>query len=182
VNAPRFRAGRPGDDERPRLRRLQQTLQVRCGGRPHTPVHLTCQRFDVDDERALARLVPKVRTALHGCPPFPLVAISLIEVASPFWGTRLLRWQVRVTDELHRFCALLDEALVAGGARLHYPHSAGWDPKRVTALEDIPEAETAGHVPGVAYPHHLFHARQVVLSRIAGARDFEILDRFALSP
>jgi hypothetical protein len=171
----------PGDDELPRLHQLQCSLQARYSGRPHTPVHLTCQRFDVEDETALSLLGSQVRSALDGSPPFPIVATSLVEVASPFWGTRLLRWLIRVTDELHHFCALVDDALVAGGARLHYPHSAGWDPRHVTALEDIPEAETAGHVLGVAYPHDLFLARQVVLSRITGVRDFEILDRLALS-
>jgi hypothetical protein len=88
---------------------------------------------------------------------------------------RLLRWHVRVTDALHRFCTLVDDTLTYAGATLHYPFSTSWEPKSVTALEKIPQIDPISDLANTEYPHHLFYACQVVLSRVIGRGAFEIL-------
>jgi len=166
-------------DEVSDLRQRQLALQARFGGTLHKVVHLTCQRCAIEDERRIANPIRQLE-ALHTVPPFPIVAVSLIQHTHPFWRTRLLRWRIRVTDELHRFCTLVDSALTQAGAALHYAFSTSRDPKPVTALEGVPQADLDSYLATAKYPHHLFYARQVVLSRIWGRGTFEILSRIQL--
>lgn len=184
-----FRPAQPGDlcvllepsaDEVPNLRQRQLALQASFGGRPHQVVHLTCQRCAIEDARS-TDLIREVET-LRTVPPVAIVAVSLIQFPHSFWGTRLLRWQIQVTDELHHMCTLVDSALTRAGATLHYAFSTSRKLKPVTALEDIPQADLEGYLATAEYPHHLFYARQVVLSRILGRGRFDILARIKLEP
>lgn len=169
----------PSEDELPTLRQRQLALQARFGGRPHEVVHVTCQRFTLPDGRPVEGLIRQFKRRIATCAPFPIVATSLIQYEHAFWGTRILRWLVRVTDELHRFCVLVDETLAAGGATPHYTFSASRAPKHMTALEDVPEADLDGYQPETPYPHHLFTARTAVCSLLKGQGAFEILARWS---
>ncbi len=164
----------PSEEEAACLRQRQLALQARLGGQPHETVHLTCQRFTLGDESRVTGLIDQV-TKLHTQLPFAIIAVSLIQFEHAFWGTRLLRWQVRVTDELHRFRTLVDDTLTQAGATLHYPFSTSREPWSATALENIPEIDLDSYLAHAEYPHHLFYACQVVLSRIVGRGAFEIL-------
>ena len=156
------------------LRQRQLALQARFGGQPHELVHLTCQRFTLGDESRVNGVIDRV-VGLHTQPPLDLVAISLIQFEHAFWGSRLLRWQVRVTDELHCFCRLVDDILTQAGATVHYPWSTSWENKSVTALENVPPVDLDSSLAETEYPHQLFDVCQVVLSRIADQSVFEIL-------
>jgi hypothetical protein len=164
----------PSAEEAICLRQRQLTLQARFGGQPHEQVHLTCQRFALQDESRVTGLIHQL-AKLHTQPPFAIVAISLAQYEHQFWGTRVLRWHVRVTDKLHRFCTLVDDTLTQAGATLHYPFSTSWEPKSLTALENIPQIDLDSYLANTEYPHHLFYACQVVLSRIVGRGAFETL-------
>jgi len=170
----------PAEEELPALRQRQLALQTRFGGRPHEVVHLTCQRFTLPAGRPVEDLLPRLKRRLSTCDPFPIAATSLIQFESPFWGVRLLRWLVRVTDELHRFCVLVDDTLAEDSAELHYPYSASREPKHLTALEDVPAADLDGYLRETSYPHHLFTTRIAVCSLLKGQDAFEILARWSL--
>jgi hypothetical protein len=170
----------PAEEEVADLRQRQVALQARFGGRPHERVHLTCQRFELPDGRLLPDLIRHLRRALVAVRPFLIVAVSLVEAYHRFWGSRLLRWCIQGSDDLRRFEGIVEDALVAAGVRPHFSVTSGWEPTLVTALEAIPEVDLDRHPGDVSLPHHLFVARQVVLSRIKGRREFEILETIEL--
>lgn len=171
----------PSEDESAELRQRQISLQALFGGRPHECVHLTCQRFELQDEYLLPDVIRNLQSALLTVQPFPIIAVSLIQLDHPFWQSRLLRWRIQGTSELQCFGATVEEALVTMGITPHFSHTSGWRPTLVTALEAIPEANLDRHLGGMLFPHHLFVARQVVLSRIKGRGDFQILGTIQLS-
>jgi hypothetical protein len=190
VHKASVRPARPGDtfvlllpaaDEIAGLCERQKSLQSRFGGRPHEPVHLTCQRFELPEERPLPSLLDRLRLKLAGVPAFPIVATSIVQMEHPFWETRLLRWQIRGTRALRHFVALVDECLVEMGIRPHYPLTREWGPGLVTALEQIPKLDPDRELDGLDFPHPLFTARQVVISRIKGQKQFEVLGRLGLT-
>jgi hypothetical protein len=188
VNGPRI--ARPGDvcvllepaeDEIADLRQRQAALQACFGGCPHERVHLTCQRFELRDEHPLPDLVRLLRSELVAVRPFPIVAVSLVQLEHPFWRSRLLRWRIQSSDDLRRLGRMVERALGAVGIRPHYSSASGWEPTLLTALDGIPEVDLGRYRDDIPFPHHLFTARRVVLSRIRGHRQFEILETVRLS-
>jgi 2'-5' RNA ligase len=167
----------PGADDLPHLRRLQADLQAVYGGRPHDPVHLTCQRFD-DPGSQVSRVIQELRQRLTGLPPIPIRAAAVKTVDHSFWRTRLLRWKIEVTDDLRRLLAQIEAGLQAAGVQPHYPLGQGWVPTLVTALEDV---DGAVHLPGPnPAPQFLFTARTASVSQITGWREFNVLERIPL--
>jgi hypothetical protein len=188
VNGPRI--ARPGDvcvllepaeDEIADLRQRQAALQACFGGCPHERVHLTCQRFELRDEHPLPDLVRLLRSELVAVRPFPIVAVSLVQLEHPFWRSRLLRWRIQSSDDLRRLGRMVERALGAVGIRPHFSSASGWEPTLLTALDGIPEVDLGRYRDDIPFPHHLFTARRVVLSRIRGHRQFEILETVRLS-
>jgi len=171
----------PGEEEIAELRQRQVALQARFGGRPHERVHLTGQRFELLDEYLLPGLIRRLRRALVAVRPFPIVAVSLVQSYHRFWGSRLLRWRIRGSDDLRRFGIIVEDTLVAVGVRPHFAVASGWEPTVVTALEAIAEVDLDGHLGHTPFPHHLFVARWAVLSRIRGRGEFEILETIRLN-
>jgi hypothetical protein len=157
------------------------SLQALFGGRPQERVHLTCQRFELPDERLLPSVVRRLRSELAAVQPFPVVAVSLVQLTHPFWGSRLLRWRIGGSDDLRRLGTIVEGTLVALGITPHFSVALGWKPTLVTALEAVPEVDLDRYRGDVAFPHHLFVARQVVLSLIKGRGEFEILGTIRLS-
>ena len=171
----------PAEDEITGLRQRQAALQARFGGRPHERVHLTCQRFELQDEHPLPDLVRLLRRGLGAVRPFPIVAVSLIQYESPFWRSRLLRWRIRPSDDVRRLGRIVERTLAAVGIAPHFSLASGWEPTLLTALDGIPEVDLERNLDDIPFPHHLFTARRVVLSRIRGHRQFEILETIRLS-
>jgi hypothetical protein len=171
----------PGEEEITELRQRQVDLQARFGGRAHERVHLTCQRFELPDDALLPGLIRRLRRALVAFRPFPIVAVSLVQSCHRFWGSRLLRWRIRGSNELRRFGIMVEDTLVAVGVRPHFAVASGWEPTVVTALEAIAEVDLDGHLGHMPFPHHLFVARRAVLSRIRGRGEFEILETIRLN-
>lgn len=161
----------------PRLRRLQQGLQFRYGGRLQKRIHFTCQRFTPPKNGSLRRLLAELRSQLSPLAPIPVSAASLEWAEHPFWGFNVLRWDLHMSAELRYFAALLEEALERAGATLHYPRGEGWQP-HVTALEQMPAALAAP----VAMPafQYLYTAERVVLSQVRPGKRFAILDTIHL--
>lgn len=165
----------PAEEEIPRLRQLQASLQGWLGGHPHERVHLTCQRFRLEEDRLLATVVEQLRDRIGQLPPVALIANGVVIAESSFWQSRLLRWQVEVTEDLQRLVEAVEGGLVAAGARPHFPCAAGWIPALVTALEDVPQREYVQEELREGFPQYLFTGQRVVLSRIVGQRRFDVL-------
>jgi hypothetical protein len=167
----------PSEAERAAVRELQAALQVRYGGRPQAYVHLTCQRFALDGGPAVESVIASLRAALSGSRPLSIRATSFIDSGSPFWQTRLLRWRIEPTDELLAFRALIDRTLQGQGIAPHYP----WTSFHVTALEGVigREGDALSFEDGL--PRSLFVARQVVLSRLRGQFEFDLLAEIDLA-
>lgn len=166
----------PSIRDLPRLRRIQQGLQQRYGGRPQTRIHFTCQRFTPPQNGGLQRLVTELAAQLSPLAPFAVTARSLEWAEHPFFLCNVLRWELSVSAELARFARLLEEALVRAGADLHYPRGAGWQP-HVTALERMPN----GPVASTAAFQHLYTADRIVLSQVQPGKRFAILETIQLT-
>jgi hypothetical protein len=168
----------PSVRELPRLRRLQQGLQLRYGGRLQTRIHFTCQRFTPPANGGLQRLLADLRRQLNPLIPMSVTAAALEWSDHPFWGFNVLRWDLSVTAELRRFAALLEETLLRAGASLHYPRGDGWRP-HVTALERVP-ATLAAPV-AISTFQYLYTGNRLVLSQIQPGKRFAILDTIPLA-
>ena len=67
------------------------------------------------------------------------------------------------------------------GITPHFLVTSGWESTLVTALEGIPGTYLGSYLGDMPFPQHLFIAWQVVLSRIKGRGEFEILETIQLS-
>jgi hypothetical protein len=170
----------PSEDELPGLLQRQSVLQARFGGRPQKELHLTCQRFSLPGDRPTEDVVRQLETRLSVPDPFPIVALDVMQYPSSFWCTSVLLWRVPFAGALYRLCVLVDGVLADYGAELHYPFSASSEPKHVTVLRGVPQADLDGYQPDAPYPHHLFFARIAVCSRLKEQSAFEILARWPL--
>jgi len=185
----KIRTARPGDicvllepteAEFAQLRQLQIALQSLFGGRPHQRVHLTCQRFVLQEVRLLPDIIQHMKANLATIQPFPITAISLSTSEHHFWQSRLLRWHIKITNDVRRFVRLVEDGLTAVEISPHFPQAEGWMPTRVTALEAIPGEDLDSRLSVTEFPQHLFTGRQVILSKIIGPRQFEILETIQL--
>ena len=171
----------PAEAEIVALRQRQMDLQARFGGRPHERVHLTCQRFELSRGGLLSGVVRHLRRELVAVRPFPVVAVALVQLYHPFWRSRLLRWRIQSSEDVRRLGGAVDRALGAADVAPHFAFASGWEPVLLTALEDVPELDLDRAIGDSEFPHYLFTVRQVVLSRIRGHRQFEILEAIRLS-
>lgn len=166
----------PSESEIPHLRALQRDLQQRFGGKPQERVHLTCQRFDAQDEETLRRLKARLREELAGTEPPRIVATSAFLLTHEFWQMTLLRWEIEQTDALQDLLHRLEAVCRAAGITPHYPASSGWMPSNLTALEAVDSATSQADISKLSFPRYLFTASHLTLSRIVAPRRFQILD------
>lgn len=165
----------PAAGEIARLRRLQDGLQARVGGRPQQRLHLTCQRFDGPDAATLRGLQGALTQELPALEAPPITAIAAVLITHEFWQMTMLRWEIEKNAALHRLLALLETTCLATGITPHYPYSSGWTPSTLTALEDVDASTAPARLEQGDYPQYLFSGRQLTLSRIVALRQFEII-------
>ena len=164
----------PNVEDMPGIHQLQTSLQMQVGGRIHRRVHLTCQRFSIEDGASTKALVRQLAARIAPLPPIPVRAGAFVVMESVFWKTRLLRWQIQVTEEMRRLLTAIEAGLASAGVQPHYRVVEVARSMLVTALEDLPE-EVNLRPAKEGLPLSLFTGRRVVLSRIVGQRRFEIL-------
>lgn len=183
-----WRSARPGDfcvllvpkegDAIPAIQ-IQRDLQDFFGGRPVNPVHVTCDRFELHDQRLLEKIAIRLKHQAKLLPPIPLSAFSVKTIESDFRGGYILKWLVYLNDPLRQWINFVDDTLDAVGVRRFY--SSLGDMRIVTALESIEEIDTGPFLNQATFPQYLFTARQVLLSRILGSGNYEALGHFDLS-
>jgi hypothetical protein len=162
------------------LRQRQRKLWSIFGGVPIEHVHLTCQRFARHDDNRVEVFASRLERILADIEPFPLTALSLETLYVPVRETHILKWQVQITGELRYFVAVVEDALHEAGLAPLY--ILGFISSLVAALRNINEPDAGRLASFDAFPHHLFTAERVVLSKIEGADRFEILASFDLGP
>ena len=167
------------EEEINQLRQRQISLQSLFRGIPIEDVHLTCQRFACQDEYLLQRFAQNLTRPLATVEPFPFTALSLRTLHSPLRQTNILKWHVQVTEDLRRFVAIVEHTLLATGITPLYP--SGFVSSLVAALRGVSELSSDDLSSYNAFPHHLFTAGKVVLSKINGLNEFEILATIPLS-
>jgi len=171
----------PDPDEALDVRRRQLALQATLGGRVSAPVHLTSQRFEVPDDQPLSEVLEALQTALQTLPAFALTATSFIPLFSRFRQTYILKWCTQESPALRQLGALLESTLVTTRATPHFRYSAGWIATLITALEGLPGLPDDSRLDMVEFPHHLFVARHVLVTRLRAQREFETILRFSLA-
>ena len=167
------------EEEINHLRQRQMSLQSLFGGIPIQDVHLTCQRFACQDEHLLQGFVQNLTRPLAIIEPFLFTALSLKTLHSPLRQTNILKWHVQVPEDLRRFVAIVEHTLLATGITPLYP--SGFVSSLVAALRGVSELSSDDLSSYNAFPHHLFTADKVVLSKINGLNEFEILATIPLS-
>ncbi|MFQ5856772.1 MAG: hypothetical protein ACE5LU_14150 [Anaerolineae bacterium] len=160
------------------LRQRQTPLQSLFGGILIEDVHLTCQRFACQDKHLMQGFVQNLTRALAIVEPFPFTALSLKMLYSPLRQTNILKWHVQVTENLQRFVAIVEHTLLATDITPLYP--SGFVSSLVAALRGVPELNSNNLSDHNVFPHHLFAADKVVLSKINGLNEFETLATFRL--
>jgi hypothetical protein len=161
------------------VRPRQRYLQTLFGGRPTEFVHLTCQRFIIQDE-LMPTVAQQLRTQTAAVQPLSILATSLVPWNSRNQQLRVLRWSIALTRDLRRMAALIADVLAKTGAAPLYV--SGWQPTLITALEGINELTVdPNFLADQSFPFPLFLAEQVVLSKIKAIGEYEILDTIPLS-
>lgn len=155
------------------LRQRQLSLQSLFGGTPIEDVHLTCQRFACQDEHLVQGFVQTLTRALAIVEPFPFTALSLKTLDSPLRQTNILKWHIQITQTLQRFVSIAEHTLLATGITPLY--LSGFVSSLVAALRGVPELNSDDLPSYSVFPHHLFTAGKVVLSKINGLNEFETL-------
>jgi hypothetical protein len=160
------------------VRPRQLYLQRLFGGEVADFVHLTCQRFLIQDEW-LPNVVQQLRTQGATIQPFSMVATSLVQWRAGAGHGRSLRWGIALTRDLRRVGALISGVLAKTGAAPLY--AAGWHSTMVIALEDINELTIdPNFLADQSFPFPLFMAQQLVLTRIKAIGQYETLDTIPL--
>lgn len=160
------------------LRGYQKILQARFGGLPAEVIHLTCQRFEIQQEDQLCGLVENLLKSQYEIKPFPMSAISLSALHEEYRDTNILKWCVQITDDLLRFLAYIENGLLASGI---LPLQKSWFvPNLVTALVDLSDLDFENKLGGLNFPQYLYYASQFQLSKICAPGEFKILTTIQL--
>lgn len=153
------------------IRRRQEELVAAYGGWLVPEVHITCQRFRIDQQTSLDEYLLRLRTYLGRQSGFPVFASRLVQYEAAFWQTHVLRWEVQPTEEFNRFIRLLDEAIRETDLEPDYPHDVPFTCSAVDLTAPVKWIEQ----PDQAFPLPLFQARRAIFSRVLGFNDFEML-------
>jgi hypothetical protein len=161
----------PEQADLPVVRKMQEELVATYGGWLVPEVHITCQRFRIDQPGSLDEYLLRLRTLLGRLTDFPIFARGLVQFEAAFWQTNVLRWEVEVTEEFEQFIRLLDEAIRETELVPDYPHDVPFTCSAVDLIEMVKLDEPATPV----FPRKLFHARRAIFSKVLGFNDFEML-------
>ena len=160
------------EEEIHQLRQHQAILQSLFGGVPIEEIHLTCHRFECRDE-LIGNLITGLENDFRMVCPIALKALSIETLHVPVRQTNILKWRIEVSKALEEFVAIVERRVVAAGAQPLY--MAGFVSSLVAALRGVAKLEKdAGDRYG-ELPYHLFTGEKVVLSKIEGANEFDVL-------
>jgi hypothetical protein len=155
----------------PEVRARLDQLRRSYGGRIVDPLHLTLER--VSGDRA-DDLIAAVRRSIPRLRPVPVRGESLMTMRSSYRRGDILKVETAQERIAPNVDAVRSAVRAAGLTSLY----GGERRANVTVLEGITED---GELPAEKWrPLELFTADLVIVSRIAGASRYDILDRISL--
>ncbi|MCU0486771.1 MAG: hypothetical protein MUC85_11760 [Anaerolineales bacterium] len=183
-----LRIGQPGDItlllepvdpvEIKDMRKHQFALQEHYGGELMEPVHLTCQRFTLNDEQYYPWLLETLTAFAAQYEPFTLQAQGLLPFYSEYRQVSLLKWEVVLDPRLESFSARLEHILMQPWITSLY--TPGWVSTLVTALVNINPETTQPLERLSSFPHPLFMPGILTISKLQRPSEFEIMDKLPL--
>jgi hypothetical protein len=154
------------------LLQRQEALRSQHGGRVIHAVHLTCQRFEIPPGGSLRQMKHYLTAALDGTPPFLLMADGMEQIDSVFGGMYVLKWRSNPSPELRSLINKVRLGLEQSGMLPLYAIS--FIPELVTALESVKPYDMSKFDLNI-FPHPLFTASRLRVTRIWGPDNFESL-------
>lgn len=159
-------------EENNALLQRQEALRSQHGGRVINAVHLTCQRFEIPPGGSLRQMKRYLTEELAGTPPFRLMADGLEQIDSVFGGMYVLKWRSNPSPELRNLINKVRTGLERSGMLPLY--AVGFIPELVTALESVKPYDMSKFDLSI-FPHPLFTASKLRVTRIWGPDNFESL-------
>ena len=151
-------------------------LQTTLGGEPVEPLHVTVDRVGADDATGV---VGAVRGALGHLRPAPIRVERLYFLPSESRGPEIAKLQVAADAALDHDLAELVSALRGAGFPSLYPDDR--TKPTITTLQRVTRRDAVE--PDVSdLPLELFVADLVIVSRITGLAQYEILDTASMPP
>jgi hypothetical protein len=165
----------PSRPPSPKVKALLEGLQGKFGGRIIEPLHVTVDRVAAADTEGLVRAVrecvPRLRSAA-------VRGSGLFVLRSAYRGADVLKLDVDRDEALDHDVDELRATLRQAGLIPMYGDERSMT---VTALERI-ERPAALNVTALGLPMDLFVGDTLLVSRIRGVGDYEILDTATLQP
>lgn len=170
----------PDEADAGRLRQQQIEFRRYFSGHTITPVHLTCERFNLPDEAALPAIVEQLAALAQTTHPFPIEAVSLFTLPARHPSERaVLKWQAPVDNSLAQLVTAVEEILDNSDANRYY--DVFGDQRGVTFLTKIEELDVTPILATLTLPQLLFQANELLLSRIIKhPGQYETVARFPL--
>lgn len=162
----------PVEEERLRLR--QQDLQAVVGGRPASPVHLTCQRFEISNPNDFSNFLERMSAWVKETPAIPFITTD-IEALLMDDGFNALKWRVELNPQYHRFSEKLLKEVHEVGGRSLLP--SDWNSQLVSALYRV-DTGRLDQIEVNGFPTPLFTAKKVIVSQYLKRLSYNILGTF----
>jgi hypothetical protein len=156
----------------------QKALQSCYGGIATNPVHLTCQRFRLDEAEKVRAVLRQLEPALRSFHAQPLIAEKLIALRSDFRGQDVLKWIVRKNETVRWLIEAMETAIEDNGGILCY--ARGEPSTWITTLEGINLTCDDSTYPN-GLPYTLFTPGALRLTRIWSGNQFETVENMELA-
>jgi hypothetical protein len=168
----------PSAQELHLLRQWQADLQIRYGGKTVKHLHITSQRFTPHQDLLEESSLELLKNELQNLQPFPVFTDKLIQFYARYWDTLVLRWRVQGTDAYTRFRKVLDQTLEMIQCPSHFDRQRH---ASCGALNLDVGSDLEVNPPLRKFPAYLFTARDLLISKLVGDNEFEIIETIKLS-
>jgi hypothetical protein len=169
----------PDDEDRERIQALQQELIAEIGGEAAAYVHLTLQRFEIEDSSKESGILDHLEEAANTAEPAEVIAEDLIVTYHRYFDSRSVRWRVDPTPELGRLTLLSAQTILRQGGHSHWPNAEASIAQFMTVIWLNEDAELPSHLLA-DYPRHVMTVRNLEITRLVGEKEFETLRQFSL--
>jgi hypothetical protein len=167
----------PSAQELHLLRQWQADLQTRYGGKLVNHIHITSQRFTPQQRLLEESCVELLKNELQNLQSFPIFTDKLIQFYARYWDTLVLRWRVQETDTYTKFRDVLDQTLEIVQCPSHFDRQRH---ASCGALNLDVRSDLENNPPVRNYPAYLFTARELLISKLIGDNEFEIIETIGL--
>ncbi len=153
----------PTAQELQRVQQYQLNLQDIYGGHRIDHIHITCQRFSLENGLSTKYIVDYLQKEISKFTTFPIFADKVIQFHAPFWQSQMLRWRIQNTNAWVEFQYQLRTLLNEMNCPSHYERI-----RRATCTALMLDSKVSVEQEDIhtKYPFYLFQACQVMISRV----------------